>query len=283
MIVLDTRTDTKFRGHIGEAYRMLLNGECDEIITRGADFQCVRVDDPELGARVREKTLASYKNASLRYIVVYNSGDDATRLCLNEDGELTSDFKHGRYFVNREYAECVLKLNMPAYIANGYCEEHFAIEEYLYHNSLRCSLRIYYEIKGLYTDKGLLKFLRKSIEDGLIFPHYDQQGHPYVLVDDLLIFKDQLISFVNGTGIPYKRTFDLRLLLHDGLIAFNAISDFGKANPDVVMPELKYFGHRTDLQNDRKFYDIGEVFYTDPAMQEKLCTYFHLEGWLPDK
>lgn len=271
MLIIDTAKDTQYKGNISVACEKLRLGECDEIITRGSDFVCVKYEDPELAARAREQSLKRLGNSEIRYIVIAQNEDG--QLYLGSKSKLQPDISHSAFFKSRQEAERVMiNLDSP-----GYC---YHVEEYLYRVGNNCRLRIYYTIKGLKTDYGVLQFIREQVEKGHLESRLDSKNKPYVWLDDLLKYKDELIVFNSAAGIKYKRKFNLELVLHDGLIAFDSIYKFVQQYPECDIPEVKYLTANSAADTRRKFYDLGAVFYQDKHLQELACKELGLEEWL---
>ena len=267
MIVLDTAKDIKYKGKISVACEKIRLGECDELVTRGSDFICIKHNDPELGKRARERALKKLENSEIRYIIV------AELLYLTGKSTLQSDISHAAFFKSMQDAEQAMKN-----ISNkGYS---YRIEEYLYRLGGSCRLRIYYTIKGLKTDYGILQFLKEQVEANCLESRIDSKGKPYVWLDDLLKYKNKYLVLKSASGIPYKRRFDLELILHDGLIAFDSIYKFTQQYSKYKIPEVKYLTVNSSSEARRKFYDLGAVFYKDKQLQELACKELGLDEWL---
>ena len=271
MIVVDTSKDNAYKGNISVACDMLRQGKCDEIVTRGSDFVCLKYEDPDLAARARERALKKLDSSEIRYIVIAQNEDE--QLYLGSKSILQPDISHSAFFKTRQEAEKA----MHKISSKGYS---YRIEEYLYRVGNNCRLRIYYTIKGLKTDYGILQFLRQQVDKGYLENRIDSKNKPYVWLDDLLKYKDELIVFNSAAGIKYKRKFDLELLLHDGLIAFDSIYKFAQQYPDYNIPEVKYLTANSSSEARRKFYDLGAVFYKDKKLQELACKELGLDEWL---
>lgn len=266
-IVLDTTKDTMYKGRVGKAFQMLQDNECDTFIVSGAHFICYRYIDREMGTRSRELTLESLRESSVRYIIVYTDKTGA-RSCISTDYTLSKSFNRAYYYNNREYATSILPyIRKKLGIAP---EETLEVEDYLYHRKPRCSLRIYHTMRGLATDFGLLSFIRENIANGVLFARKDIHGKPFILLDDLLLFKGQKLALKNARGVSYTREMSLEILLHDGLIAFESINKFVMAHPELDIPELVYAAPREGASK-RVFYDLGAVFYTDSTVQDVAC------------
>lgn len=266
-IVLDTTKTKEYKGRVGTAFSMLKKDECDTFIVSGAHFICYRYEDRELGKKVREFTLQSLKESSVRYIIVCTM-KNGERYCLSSDFTLNSSFNRAYYYNNIEFATAMLpsaRKKLGLSIADT-----LEVEEYLYHRKPKCTLRIYHTIRGLATDYGLLSFIKEQIAKGILFERLDKRGKPYILLDDLLIFKGQSLKLVSATGVAYTRELSLELLLHDGLIAFESVYKFAQSHPELEIPELAYAAPREGATK-RKFYDLGAVFYTNSAVQEVTC------------
>ena len=271
-IILDTSIDPTYRGHIDHAVEMVKNDECDAIITHGSDFMCIRYKDPEKSKAARERSLARLSKSEIRYVVIARHGNEPS-LCLGSDNEYTTDFSKAVLFRDKHAARGAMhRMKKPDLY-------DIAIETYLYRTSDCCRLRIYYTISGLKTDKGTLAFIREQVDNGVLLPHFDRSAKPYVLLEDLVIFNDQNITFKNASGVEYTRVFDLRLLLHDGLIAFDAVSKFVNKHPEFDVCEVKYLTANSHGTNRRVFYDLGTSIYLDGDLREIAVKELCLQDW----
>lgn len=275
MIILDTTKDTQYKGHISKACEMLRLDECDEVITRGSDFVCLKYSNQEQGKQVRERMLKQLDNSEIRYIVTAHSLDDKTQvLYLSNQNSIQPDIRHAIFFKTLDEAQRVIN---TTHLKSGYS---YAIEEYLYRLGKSCRLRIYHTIKGLKTDYGILQFIRLQIKNNCLTERYDANNKPYVWLDDLLAYKNKQITLYSASNIAYKRTFNLELLLHDGLIAFDAISSFVDKHPDNSVPEVRYLTVNTSGTARRKFYDLGAVFYKNLEIQKLAISELGLQEWV---
>ena len=266
-IVLDTTKETKYLGKVGTALTMLKENKCDTFIVSGANFICYQYEDRVLGERIHDITMQSLAESSVRYIIVCTK-KDGSRLCLSTDFGLEENFNKAYYYNNEEYANnLALKLPKRLHLTDG---DKLGVEEYLFHRKPKCPLRIYYMIHGLSTDYGLLQFIRKQIRDGILLGRVDKRGKPYILLDDLLLFKGEKLQLTSAIGVTYFRELTLEILLHDGLIAFNSISNFVKRHPDLDIPSVAHASPREGV-NRQVFYDLGAVFYTNSTVQEVAC------------
>lgn len=266
-IVLDTTKTVEYRGKVGTAFKMLQENECDTFIVSGAHFICYKYEDRALGEHVRELTMQSLSESYVRYVIACTM-KNGERYCLSSDFTLSRSFNKAYYYNNREYAETILgsarkRLGLSK-------DDILEVEEYLYHRKPKCVLRIYHTIRGLATDFGLLNFIREKVTEGILFERIDKNGKPYILLDDLLVFKGQSLKLVNASGVEYKRELSLEILLHDGLIAFESIYKFAQSHPELDIPELMYAAPREGVVK-RKFYDLGAVFYANSVVQDVAC------------
>lgn len=271
MVILDTSKDIEYKGKISVACDMIRSGECDELITRGSDFVCIKHEDEGLGKRARERALRKLENSELRHIIIATSQDET--LYLGSKSILQPDISHAAFFKTRQEAEQA----MSKLTKSGYS---YHIEEYLYRLGNSCRLRIYYTIKGLKTDYGILQFIREQVDKGYLESRTDSKDKPYVWLDDLIKYKGKLLTLYSASGVLYKRQFDLELLLHDGLIAFDSIYKFSQQHLEYSIPEVKYLTVNSSSEARRKFYDLGAVFYKDKHLQEIACKELGLEEWL---
>ena len=275
--MLDTRVSPEYVGKASKALKMLETGDCDAIITYGQHYQCIKWDDAEIGRKMREFSLKSFEGAVILYILVARTLD-GERVCYANTNEFSSDFKRARFCTTMESATSFMRTLRRKVLECDIERGSLHVEEYLYHDAVRCPLRIYYEMSGLFSDKGLLAFIKQQVEAGVLYPRCDSRGKLYVMLEDLLIFKGQLIQFTNPKGIHYSRVFDLRLLLHDGLIAFDGVHSFVEKHPEIKAPALQHLIKR-DGANERVFYDLGELFYTDDTVYTLLCEEYYLGSW----
>ena len=285
MIILDTRVDSTHRGNIEHAIDLYNSGSCDAIMTIGTDFVCIKYSDPHISELVRKRTSHDIDNAEIRYIITRTDSHGVTT-CLGSNYKFVSSCVHAIFFKSRESAQPVMKNLLIRYGIT--CGDEFkvdgkdgctyAVQTYLYRSAACCVLRIYYNMTGLGTDYGILQFIRSQVKAGVLFSRKDRCGKEYIFLDELLLFKDEEITLKSATGVSYKRIIDLRLLLHDGLIAFDAVSKFVTDNPDLDIPKVKYTtkAYGADL---RSFYDLGSVIYSNSDVQSKAVESFGLSSW----
>ena len=285
MIILDTRVDSTYRGNIEHAIDLFNSGVCDAIMTIGTDFVCVKYSDPHISELVRKRTSHDIDNAEIRYIITRTDLNGVTTY-LGSNYKFVNSCVHAIFFKSRESAQPTMR-NLPARCelkcddeCNVMCEDGYtyAIQTYLYRSAACCVLRIYYNMIGLGTDYGILQFIRSQVEAGVLFSRKDRCGKEYIFLDELLLFKGEEITLKSAAGVSYKRVVDLRLLLHDGLIAFDAVSKFVADNPDLDIPQLKYTtkAYGTDL---RSFYDLGSVIYFNSEVQSRAIESLGLSSW----
>lgn len=287
MIVFDTKEAKEYRGNLEYALEMFKHGECDAIMTRGTDYVCVKYSDPHIAKLARKRTDYDISHAELRYVIIKESSDGTTS-CQDSGYKFSSNFNHAIFYRTKEAADSALsnlakRLNSKVENGKLCCEGNvYKVETYLYRSSDCCFLRIYYGITGLSTDYGLLQFIRSQINAGVLFARKDRGGKEYIFLDELLLFKDEEIIFKSASGVDYKRKIDLRLVLHDGLIAFDAITKFVKDNPDLKIPEIQYLTSREYGTDLRSFYDLGSVIYSDSEVRERAVKSLGLANWFID-
>ena len=281
MVILDTRENPEYRGNIHHAIDLFKSGECDRIITQSTDFICISYkDDEHLRELARRYTNRELNNSQVRYIITSDDNKGNFK-CLCGDYAFRTTFSRAIFYKTRESAESSLRTVIrKAGNKQGEADITYRIETYLYRSSACCHLRIYYNMVGLATDYGILNFIRENVKNGILYPRHDHCGKEFILLDDLLFYKDEVITFKSSDGVLFKRPIDLRLVLHDGLIAFDSISNFVVKHPDLEIPEVKYLTSRQDdNKNQRVFYDLGAVVYSSSLVQDCAEKEFGLSSW----
>lgn len=251
----------EYRGCVSKALELLYADECDVIVLNGRHFQCLKCTDEAMRTHVRDIMKESLKGSIVRYIVVYDDGN--IRKCLSNDYKLCDEFSHAYFYNAKVYAEAILSTVVARF--SEYKKECFHVEEYLYHTEARCTLRIYYDVKGLAQDFGLLQYIREQVLEGVLPIRIDRKGKHYIMLEDLLPYKDTRLTLRNSFGTEYVRYLDLKILLHDGLIGFSEIRNFCKRHPELEIPKMM---DSLDAEKSLPFYDVGWVVYTNSAVQE---------------
>lgn len=102
--------------------------------------------------------------------------------------------------------------------------------------------RIYLEGRGLGHYRPLLNWCKQAVEDGRLPRRIDRNGQQYILVNDLLPYKGQLV----GTCSANSSRLDLPAFLADGVIAFGEVKKLMvriyAENPDIEKKLAPYAG-----------------------------------------